>query len=199
MLDAVGFDVVLVETVGVGQSEVEVAAAADTVVVVVAPGMGDGVQAAKAGILEIGDVYVVNKADRDGAELTARELRHMLRLGPTRRAGRLGAAGAADRRPTDGTGVRRAGRRRSPRTGPGPSAPARWPSGGAGGRRTRSWRWPPPGWSPPAGGLDRGAGSSELAEQVRTGAPRRLPGRRRPPRASAARTSAALPRRRRAS
>ncbi len=81
VLAGAGFDVVLVETVGVGQSEVEVAAAADSVVVVVAPGMGDGVQAAKAGILEIGDVYVVNKADRDGAGTAARELRQMLRLG----------------------------------------------------------------------------------------------------------------------
>ena len=81
VLDAAGFDVVLVETVGVGQSEVEVAATADTVVVLLAPGMGDGIQAAKAGILEIGDVYAVNKADRDGADNTARELRHMLTLG----------------------------------------------------------------------------------------------------------------------
>jgi LAO/AO transport system kinase len=88
VLDAAGFDVVVVETVGVGQSEVEVAASADTVVVLVAPGMGDAVQAAKAGILEIGDVYVVNKADRDGADLAARELHHMLGLapgGPTQR------------------------------------------------------------------------------------------------------------------
>lgn len=82
VLDAAGCDVILVETVGVGQSEVEVASAADTTVVLVAPGMGDGIQAAKAGILEIGDVYVVNKADRDGAATTARELRHMLSLGP---------------------------------------------------------------------------------------------------------------------
>jgi LAO/AO transport system kinase len=81
VLDAAGFDVVLVETVGVGQSEVEVAGTADTVVVLLAPGMGDGIQAAKAGILEIGDVYAVNKADRDGADNTARELRHMLTLG----------------------------------------------------------------------------------------------------------------------
>jgi LAO/AO transport system kinase len=81
VLDAAGFDVVLVETVGVGQSEVEVAARADTTVVLVAPGMGDGVQAAKAGILEIGDVFVVNKADRDGADDTVRELRHMIQLG----------------------------------------------------------------------------------------------------------------------
>jgi len=81
VLDAAGSDVVLIETVGVGQSEVEVAGTADTVVVLLAPGMGDGVQAAKAGILEIGDVYVVNKADRDGADATARELRYMLSLG----------------------------------------------------------------------------------------------------------------------
>ncbi len=75
VLDAAGFDVVLVETVGVGQSEVEVAGLADTTVVLLAPGMGDGIQAAKAGILEIGDVYVVNKADRDGAAQVARDLR----------------------------------------------------------------------------------------------------------------------------
>lgn len=87
VLDAAGCDVVLVETVGVGQSEVEVAGAADTTVVLLAPGMGDGVQAAKAGILEIGDVFVVNKADRDGAESTLRELRHMLSLGSGPRSG----------------------------------------------------------------------------------------------------------------
>ncbi len=78
VLDAAGCDVVLVETVGVGQSEIEVVALADTTVVLLAPGMGDGVQAAKAGILEIADVFVVNKADRDGAAQTARDLRHML-------------------------------------------------------------------------------------------------------------------------
>jgi LAO/AO transport system kinase len=87
VLDAAGCDVVLVETVGVGQSEVEIAAQADTTVVLLAPGMGDGIQAAKAGILEIGDVYVVNKADRDGADATARELNHMLSLGEARAAG----------------------------------------------------------------------------------------------------------------
>jgi LAO/AO transport system kinase len=81
VLDAAGFDVVLIETVGVGQSEVEVAAAADTTLVLVAPGMGDSIQAAKAGILEIGDVFVVNKADRDGADSTVRELRNMIALG----------------------------------------------------------------------------------------------------------------------
>ena len=86
VLDAAGFDVVLLETVGVGQSEVEVAARADTTVVIVAPGMGDGIQAAKAGILEIGDVFVVNKADRDGADDTVRDLRHMIQLGNRERS-----------------------------------------------------------------------------------------------------------------
>jgi LAO/AO transport system kinase len=80
VLDAAGCDVVLVETVGVGQSEVEIAGLADTTLVLLAPGMGDGIQAAKAGLLEIGDVYVVNKADRDGAAQVARDLRAMLSL-----------------------------------------------------------------------------------------------------------------------
>jgi LAO/AO transport system kinase len=80
VLDAAGFDVILVETVGVGQSEVEISGRADTTLVLLAPGMGDGIQAAKAGILEIGDVFVVNKADREGAPATARELRHMLSM-----------------------------------------------------------------------------------------------------------------------
>jgi len=80
VLDAAGCDVVLVETVGVGQSEVEIAGLADTTLVLLAPGMGDGIQAAKAGILEIGDIYVVNKADRDGADQVRRELRNMLAL-----------------------------------------------------------------------------------------------------------------------
>ncbi len=81
VLDAVGFDVIIVETVGVGQSEVDVVNAVDTVVLVLAPGAGDGVQAAKAGILEIADVFVVNKADRDGSEGVVRELRSMIGLG----------------------------------------------------------------------------------------------------------------------
>lgn len=87
VLDAAGCDPVLVETVGVGQSEVEVASEADTTIVLLAPGMGDGIQAAKAGILEVGDIFVVNKADRDGADSTARELRHMISLGPSGQAG----------------------------------------------------------------------------------------------------------------
>ncbi len=81
VLDAAGCDVVVVETVGVGQSEVEIAGLADTTLVLLAPGMGDGIQAAKAGILEIGDVYVVNKADRDGADQVVRDLRSVISLG----------------------------------------------------------------------------------------------------------------------
>src|ERR1044072_6199581 len=87
VLDVAGCEVVIVETVGGGQSEVEIAAQADTTMVLLAPGMGDGIQAAKAGILEIGDVYVVNKADREGADATARELNHMLGLGEARSPG----------------------------------------------------------------------------------------------------------------
>jgi LAO/AO transport system kinase len=81
VLDAAGCDVVLVETVGVGQAEVEVAGLADTTIVLLAPGMGDAIQAAKAGILEVADVYVVNKADRDGADNTVRDLRNMISQG----------------------------------------------------------------------------------------------------------------------
>lgn len=81
VLDAAGFDDVVIETVGVGQSEVEVAASADTTVVASAPGMGDGIQAAKAGILEVADVFVVNKADHSGAGKLVSELRGMLELG----------------------------------------------------------------------------------------------------------------------
>ncbi len=80
VLDAAGFDIVMVETVGVGQSEVEVAALADTTVVLLAPGMGDGIQAAKAGILEAGDVFCVNKADRDGADQVVYDLRATVRM-----------------------------------------------------------------------------------------------------------------------
>ena len=81
VLDGAGCDVVLVETVGVGQAEVEVASTADSTLVLLAPGMGDGIQAAKAGILEVADVLVVNKADRDGAAQTVRDLKAMLGLG----------------------------------------------------------------------------------------------------------------------
>jgi GTPase len=80
VLDAAGFDVVLVETVGVGQAEVEIASLADTSLVVVAPGLGDSIQAAKAGILEIADIFVVNKSDRPGAQEVVRDLRTMLAM-----------------------------------------------------------------------------------------------------------------------
>jgi LAO/AO transport system kinase len=80
VMDAMGKDVVLVETVGVGQDEVEVASLAHTVVVVTVPGLGDDVQAIKAGVLEIADVFAVNKADREGADRTVRDLQIMLEL-----------------------------------------------------------------------------------------------------------------------
>jgi len=86
-LDASGKEIILVETVGVGQDEVEIAKMAHTTVVVTMPGLGDDVQVIKAGILEIGDVFAVNKADRDGADDTARELESMLLLGNERREG----------------------------------------------------------------------------------------------------------------
>jgi LAO/AO transport system kinase len=81
VLDATGCDLVLVETAGVGQTEVEVAGQADTTVVVLAPGLGDAVQAAKAGVLEVADVLAVNKADREGARRLVRDLEEMLALG----------------------------------------------------------------------------------------------------------------------
>jgi LAO/AO transport system kinase len=80
VLDAAGFDWVLVETVGVGQDEVDVVRSVDTVVVITVPGLGDDIQAIKAGILEIADVFVINKADRDGADRTVRDLEGMLGL-----------------------------------------------------------------------------------------------------------------------
>jgi GTPase len=81
VLDGAGCDVVLVETVGVGQAEVEVASLADTILVLLAPGMGDAIQAVKAGILEIADIFVVNKADRDGADATYSDIQGMIALG----------------------------------------------------------------------------------------------------------------------
>jgi LAO/AO transport system kinase len=90
VLDAAGFGAVLVETVGVGQAEVEIASLADTTLVLVAPGMGDAVQAAKAGILETGDIFVVNKSDHPGAQETVRDLRTMIAMA---------SRGAADWKP----------------------------------------------------------------------------------------------------
>jgi LAO/AO transport system kinase len=80
VLDAAGYGVILIETVGVGQAEVEIASAADTTAVLVVPGMGDSIQAAKAGVLEVADVLVVNKADRPETQRTVRDLRSMVAL-----------------------------------------------------------------------------------------------------------------------
>ena len=125
VLDAAGCDVILVETVGVGQSEVEIAGLADTTMVLLAPGMGDGIQAAKAGILEIGDLYVVNKADRDGAD--------QVRARPALDGG----AGRASRRGLVPAGRADGGQRAA-------TASTRWSPGstgtGTGWRRAVSWR-----------------------------------------------------------
>jgi LAO/AO transport system kinase len=81
VLEGAGCEVILVETVGVGQAEVEIASLADTTLVLLAPGMGDAIQAVKAGVLEIADVFVINKADRPGADATYRDIQGMLGLG----------------------------------------------------------------------------------------------------------------------
>lgn len=81
ILDAAGYDLIIIETVGVGQAEVDIVRLADTCLVLLVPGMGDSVQAIKAGILEIADVFVVNKADRDGADLLQKDLRVLISLG----------------------------------------------------------------------------------------------------------------------
>ncbi len=87
VMDAMGMDVVIIETVGVGQDEIDIVRMAHTTVVVMVPGLGDDVQAIKAGILEIGDVFVVNKADRDEAERTVRDLAIMLEMNPDKDRG----------------------------------------------------------------------------------------------------------------
>ena len=96
VIDAIGFELIFIETVGTGQSEVEVAAAADTTVVLEAPEMGDEVQAIKAGLLEVADIVVVNKADRPGAQRTASQLRAMLVAAPRAAKGGSGD-GSAER------------------------------------------------------------------------------------------------------
>lgn len=105
VLDAMGWDIIIVETVGVGQGEVDVVHLADTVLLVLAPGGGDDVQAAKAGLMEIGDVFVVNKANRAGADQTVKEIEEMLELNerspdiwrpPVLRTEALDGEGAAD-------------------------------------------------------------------------------------------------------
>ena len=147
VLDAAGCDVILVETVGVGQSEVEVAATADTTVVLLAPGMGDAIQAAKAGILEVGDVYAVNKADRDGADATARELRMMLSHG-SQPGPRASGVRRSSRRWPRAVRASRSCSRRWTTTGPGSPRVAPGTSGGCSARRRRSRRWPWRGSSP---------------------------------------------------
>lgn len=81
VLDASGFDYIFIETVGVGQSEVDIIKAADTTIVIMVPGLGDDIQAIKAGIMEIGDIFIVNKADREGADKVMRELEMILSFG----------------------------------------------------------------------------------------------------------------------
>ena len=92
VLEAAGYDIVVIETVGVGQSEVEVVRVAETVVLVSVPGLGDDIQAIKAGIMEIGDIFVVNKADREGADRVVREIRGMLETAAGLAWGRLQSA-----------------------------------------------------------------------------------------------------------
>jgi len=93
VLEAAGYDIVIIETVGVGQSEVDVVKVADTVVLISVPGLGDDIQVIKAGIMEIGDVFVVNKSDRDGADRVVREIRSMLEMQAMLQKGRTVEAG----------------------------------------------------------------------------------------------------------
>lgn len=145
VLDAFGFDLVLVETVGAGQSEVEVMRLAHTTMVVTIPGLGDDVQAIKAGILEIGDLFVVNKADRDGADRTIMELEMMLDLGEDHggaggvRAGVAGARGAASAARLDPRAHHRAAEGSA--AGSGPEDPGEPPAQGSG---TAPAHWRPP-------------------------------------------------------
>ena len=105
VFDAAGIDVVVLETVGVGQVEIEVVSAADTTVVVVTPGWGDAIQANKAGLLELADIFVVNKADRPGAGDARRDLEYMLDLGPDAHDPSGWRAPIVSTTATDGTGI----------------------------------------------------------------------------------------------
>ena len=171
VLDAAGFDTVLVETVGVGQSEVDVAGQVDATLVLLAPGMGDGIQAAKAGVLEIGDLFVVNKADRDGAHAVVRELRNMVALAerspedwkpPVLTTSAVDGTGIAELLAEPSTGSAStpstSGLLERRRRRPGPTrdrvAGAGAAAGDAADPRSRAgWtssrpRWPPVGWMP---------------------------------------------------
>ena len=121
VLDAAGFELIIIETVGVGQAEVAIASLADSVVVLLAPGMGDAVQAAKAGILEVADLFVVNKADKPDAQQVVRDLRNMIALGDRGEGG----VEAAHRlhHGHQGRGDRRADRTPGASTGPGSPRP----------------------------------------------------------------------------
>jgi LAO/AO transport system kinase len=105
VFDAAGIDVVVLETVGVGQVEIEVVGTADTTVVVVTPGWGDAIQANKAGLLELADIFVVNKADRPGAADARRDLEYMLDLGPDAHDASRWRAPIVSTTATDGTGI----------------------------------------------------------------------------------------------
>jgi LAO/AO transport system kinase len=118
LLGGIGYDVILLETVGVGQSEIEIAAIADPTVVILNPGAGDAIQAAKAGLLEVADILVVNKADRDGAEQTVRDLRAethvpILTLIAAKGEGLAALIDAIDAHRRDDTEERRAARARA--------------------------------------------------------------------------------------
>jgi LAO/AO transport system kinase len=107
-MDAAGYDFILIETVGVGQSEVDVVRVADTVILVAVPGLGDDIQVIKAGIMEIGDVFVVNKADRDGADRVVREIRTMLETAAALKRGSVPDRAVVDTlagRPSEGHGA----------------------------------------------------------------------------------------------
>ena len=162
VLDAAGCDVVLVETVGVGQSEVEIAALADTTVVLLAPGMGDAIQAAKAGILEIGDVYVVNKADRDGAD-------HRARAGTCWRSASAGSRATGARRssrpsPSRGEGIDEVVAAPSTSTGLARGDRSSCASGGTAAPPTRSRRSRSPRLRERMGDLRRGRTLDDLAD-----------------------------------
>ena len=163
LFSAIGFDDVLVETVGVGQNEIAVMRLADTVLVVLAPGMGDGIQAAKAGILEIADMLVVNKSDHDGAAATVRDLKGDGRAGPVRKRGRRGTGGCRCCPP-----------RPAPPASGSTNCWLRWtrtamhlagtraarPTGGSNGPRWRCRRWC---WSGSQAALQSAAGGNWLA------------------------------------